>query len=57
MPAHMVRGNFAEYGADKPLFGKYTGRFWIPAHVRGKREEGQSVTPKDYVVVPAEATP
>lgn len=53
--AHMVRGHFSEYTAERPLFGKYTGRFWIPAHVRGKRDEGQDVKPKDYVVVPSDA--
>lgn len=55
MPAHMVRGHFAEYGTDRPLFGKYTGRFWIPAHVRGKRQADQDVKPKPYVIVPSEA--
>lgn len=50
MPAHMVRGHFSEYSAEKPLFGKYAGRFWIPAHVRGKREEGEETKAKDYVV-------
>lgn len=54
IPAHMVRGHFAEYGEGKPLFGKYTGRFWIPAHVRGKRSEGQEIAVKDYAVVPSE---
>lgn len=54
MPAHMVRGHFAEYGADKPLFGKYTGRFWIPAHVRGKRGEGEEILAKDYALIPSE---
>lgn len=52
MPAHMVRGHFSEYSEERPLFGKYTGRFWIPAHVRGRREDNQEVRAKDYVVVP-----
>lgn len=46
LPAHMVRGHFAEYTEDKPLFGKYAGRFWIPSHVRGVGD----AEPKDYVV-------
>ena len=46
---HVCRGHFATYSEEKPLFGKYAGRFWIPAHVRGKREVG--LVGKDYAVV------
>lgn len=45
---HICRGHFAHYSEDKPLFGKYSGQFWIPAHVRGTTESGQVV--KDYKV-------
>lgn len=31
---HRVRGHFSTYTPDKPLFGKVSGRFWIPAHIR-----------------------
>lgn len=40
---HIARGHFAEYGPEFGkglLFGKYSGRFWIPAHVRGRSEIG-----------------
>jgi len=45
---HICRGHFSHYTEDKPLFGKYSGQFWIPAHVRGTTESGQIV--KDYKV-------
>lgn len=45
---HICRGHFATYTDDKPLFGKYSGQFWIPAHVRGTAEAGTIV--KDYRV-------
>src|SRR6185295_16034927 len=38
--AHWVRGHFAHYTAEAPLFGKYTGQFWHPAHVRGNKDIG-----------------
>lgn len=37
---HICRGHFAEYN-EKPLFGKYRGRFWIPQHVRGDKKHGE----------------
>lgn len=43
---HICRGHFAHYTPDKPLFGKVSGRFWIPAHVRGSKEAGE--IKKDY---------
>lgn len=43
---HICRGHFSEYSEERPLFGKYAGRFWIPSHVRGTTESGQVV--KDY---------
>lgn len=48
---HICRGHFATYSADKPLFGKHAGTFWVPAHVRGTPERG--VIAKDYRVLPA----
>ena len=33
-----VRGNFAHYTADKPLFGKYVGTIYRPKHERGMPE-------------------
>src|SRR6266567_1480451 len=47
---HICRGHFAHYTAEKPLFGKYTGTFYRPMHIRGTAEQGISV--KDYRVHP-----
>jgi len=38
---HICRGHFATYGDDNPLFGKHTGTFWRPMHVRGHTEVGE----------------
>lgn len=48
-----VRGHWARYGVDGRglLFGKYSGKFWISAHVRGQ-DEGE---PRDYVLKPGSA--
>ena len=43
---HMCRGHFRTYTKESPLFGKYTGRFWIPQHVRGSGNQGTVI--KDY---------
>lgn len=43
---HTVRASFATYTEAKPLFGKYIGRFYRRAHVRGSTE--QEVSLKDY---------
>lgn len=48
---HICRGHFAEYGDEYgkgKLFGKYEGRFWMPAHVRGSADSGVAL--KDYNV-------
>lgn len=37
---HICRGHFATYTAEAPLFGKITGTFWKPMHVRGHKQEG-----------------
>lgn len=47
---HICRGHFHTYTAERPLFGKHVGRFYIPAHVRGTAEAGISV--HDYRVNP-----
>lgn len=48
---HAVRGHFSTYTEAGKLFGKYTGTFWIPAHVRGTGEPSGA---KGYVVVPGQ---
>lgn len=44
-PLRTVRGHYKTYD-DKPLFGRFKGRFWWPPHVRGCAEDG-AVT-RDY---------
>lgn len=45
---HLCRGHFRVYTKDAPLFGKFAGRFWVPAHARGKKQLGMIA--KDYEV-------
>lgn len=45
---HFCRGHFKTYTDEKPLFGRVTGRFWIPRHVRGNKKKG--VIQKEYTV-------
>lgn len=47
---HICRGHFAHYTADRPLFGKVTGTFFVPMHVRGSTQSGQ--VHKRYAVSP-----
>ena len=49
---HICRGHFATYSEDRPLLGKYAGRFWVPAHVRGRDLHG-TVGKDDRVEAPA----
>lgn len=43
---HIVRGHFATYGEHNKLFGRLTGTFYHPMHVRGRNKERKIV--KDY---------
>lgn len=45
---HIVRGHFATYSEEHPMFGRMTGTFYRPAHVRGSINEG--IILKDYEV-------
>jgi len=50
-----VRGHWARYGVEGReglLFGKYAGKFWVPAFARGAGE----AEPRDYVLKPGSAT-
>ena len=49
-PLHFCRGHFRDVSENRPLFGRpgCFGRFWIPAHARGKAENG--VVMKDYEI-------
>jgi hypothetical protein len=44
---HICRGHFKDF-TEKGLFGKIKGVFWVPAHEKGKSENG--VVVKDYNV-------
>jgi hypothetical protein len=52
---HITRGHFAHYTQDAPLFGKYTGTFFRPMHLRGTASAGVSL--HDYRVLADEKTP
>lgn len=43
---HVVRGHFATYTADAPMFGQHVGTFWRKPTVRGSEDHGAVV--KDY---------
>jgi len=47
---HLVRGHYAEFGMNGKgkLFGKYSGRFWIPPMVKGNAGVGSVV--KNYAL-------
>jgi hypothetical protein len=45
---HLCRGHFKEYTAERPLFGKYVGRYWWQPMARGDKKAG--VVMKDYNV-------
>jgi hypothetical protein len=47
---HICRGHFATYTDASPLFGRVTGTFWKPMHVRGHKEIGE--VKKTYKVDP-----
>lgn len=48
MPLHECKGSYAIYTASKPLFGRYTGKFWRPAHHKGNLANG--IRLKHYAV-------
>lgn len=48
MRVHLCRGHFKEYPPDRPLFGKYSGRFWWQPIVRGEKKRG--ILNKDYAI-------
>lgn len=52
---HICRGHFATYTEDAPLFGKYTGTYWRPMHVRGRADVG--IVHKDYKIVADDKQP
>lgn len=45
---HLVRGHFAEYTEEKPLFGKHVGRFFRRPHAAGSAEFGVNLP--SYIV-------
>jgi hypothetical protein len=52
---HICRGHFAHYPPERPLFGKVTGTFWRPMHVRGTATAGRVL--KDYDVLAPDHAP
>jgi hypothetical protein len=51
MPRHFCRGHFAEYGPEFNkglLFGKYSGRFYVPPCFKGDNKNG--IVEKDYEI-------
>jgi hypothetical protein len=38
---HHVRAHYKTFTSDRPLFGRVTGRFFWPVHIRGSREHGE----------------
>lgn len=53
VPLTSVRGHFSHYGAQYGkglLFGRLSGRFWVPQFARGSKELGE--TEKDYRLAP-----
>lgn len=38
---HICRGHFREYSEEKPMFGKYSGKYWIPQHIKGNKSVGE----------------
>jgi hypothetical protein len=45
---HIVRGHYAKYTEEHPLFGRIVGTFWRPVHARGNGKQG--IVLKDYHV-------
>lgn len=45
---HLYRGHFKSFTEDKPLFGRFTGRYWWQPQVRGDKKKG--IVNKDYNV-------
>lgn len=43
---HVCRGHLRTYTEDSKLFGKYTGTYYIPPHIRGDKKIGKVI--KDY---------
>lgn len=48
LPIHWVRGHFKTYTAERPLMGRFTGRYWFQPHLAG-RDKVRFVD-KDYKV-------
>lgn len=48
MPVHLVSGTWRTYTEERPLFGKYSGRWWWQPYLKGKPENG--FITKDYCI-------
>lgn len=38
---HICRGHFVTYSDERPMFGRLSGRFWVPSHTRGNLINGR----------------
>lgn len=50
MALHICRGHFKHFTEVRPLFGKLSGTFWWPSHIRGSENAGVAI--RDYKVSP-----
>jgi len=48
MPLHLCRGHVRTYSTERPLFGKFSGEFYIREHIRGSLKNG--MVAKDYLL-------
>ncbi len=48
---HICRGHFKHFSEDRPLFGRLSGTYWWPSHIRGLASTGIAV--RDYRISPS----
>ncbi len=48
MALHWVKGHFKRYGLERPLLGRFVGRFWFQPHLTGRDTE--RIVAKSYKV-------
>jgi hypothetical protein len=50
MPLHWVRGHWKSYTPERPLLGRFSGRFWFQPHLAG--QDTERVVAKSYKIDP-----
>ena len=53
MPLHWVKGHFKSYTPERPLLGRFSGRFWFQPHLAGRDTE--RIVAKSYQVTTSES--